>query len=144
MSIVEHCNVYTRFVTNSQMQQRPSDTLWQAFGAWVKGEREAKRLTQSDAARAAGIDRQHWYRIESGKSGTKRDTVIAIARALEVSESIALDRAGYSPQIPEERHRLPEGVTIYFDSSSDLTDEQKDKLLDVINMIVAGVRAGGG
>lgn len=123
------------------MQQRPSESLWQAFGAWIKDKREGKRLTQGEAAKAAGIDRQQWYRIEAGKSGTKRDTVIAIASALDASETEALERAGYSPQAPEERHRLPEGVTVYFDSSSPLNDEQKDRILDVINTIVAGVRA---
>lgn len=142
MSTLEHCGVYTPSVTVSHpMSNGPSQSLWAAFGAWIKEERQSQRLSQAEVARRAGIDRQQWYRIEAGKSGSRRDTVIAIAEALGLDPTLALEQAGYSAST-EDRHKLPEGVTVYFDSTSHLTDEQKDKILNVINMIVAGVRAG--
>ncbi len=91
-----HCNVETSFVTNSYtMQKRPSDSLWPEFGRWLKKHREDLHFSQSGAAQRAGIDRQQWYRIENGLSGTKRDTVIAIAKALSLPVGEALKRAGF-------------------------------------------------
>lgn len=77
------------------MQKGRSEKLWKDFGAWVRDQRETRHLSQQGAADRAGIDRQQWYRIESGKSGTKRDTVIAIANALSVAVPEALRRAGF-------------------------------------------------
>lgn len=104
MSKHAYCNVATRFVTTLYvMSERPSDSLWLEFGQWLKQQRENARLSQGKAASRAGIDRQQWYRIESGKSGTKRDTVISIATALDLSVQEALRRAGFgSLEEPEE------------------------------------------
>jgi hypothetical protein len=35
-------------------------------------------------------------RLEKGESGTKRDTVIALAKAIGIDEEIALNNAGYA------------------------------------------------
>ncbi|MGE3953536.1 MAG: helix-turn-helix domain-containing protein [Pyrinomonadaceae bacterium] len=71
------------------------DDLWQDFGAWLRSKREELNLSQSGAANRAGIDRQQWYRLENGLSGTRRDTVIAIAKALSLDPEEALDRSGF-------------------------------------------------
>ena len=77
--------------------------IWKSFGTWIKELRDKAGLSQDGAARRAEIDRQQWYRIENGLSGTKRDTVIRIAHALSADPNEALERAGFSTGQPLER-----------------------------------------
>jgi transcriptional regulator with XRE-family HTH domain len=88
-------NVATSFVTIVS-QMKPSDQLWKDFGGWIRKQREDQHLSQSGVASRAGIDRQQVYRIEAGISGTKRDTVIAIATALSLNKDETLKRAGFA------------------------------------------------
>lgn len=122
MSKHEHCNVATRIVTNTYtMNARPSDALWFEFGRWIKEQRDEARLSQAGAAGRAGIDRQQWYRIEAGKSGTKRDTAIAIARALSLPTTEVLIRAGFNALDEDEDNRT---------YSFDLADDVRVKMLE--------------
>lgn len=109
MSKHAYCNVAT-FPDTTLAMPKPSETLWTTFGAWIKSQRESQRLTQSEASKKAGIDRQQWYRIESGKSGTRRDTAIAIGTALGLDEDDVLNRAGFggSPAQPKRPSNIAE------------------------------------
>lgn len=50
----------------------------------IKSRRERVKLSQSQAAEAAGISRQRWNDIESGrKTNIELETLDAIAKALE-------------------------------------------------------------
>jgi transcriptional regulator with XRE-family HTH domain len=127
------------------MNKKPSASLWEDFGAWVKERREVKRLTQGKAASLAGIDRQQWYRIEKGKSGTKRDTVIAIAKALESDEADALAKAGFSAEDPKWKPRntieLLEalerlGIDVDHVEPFDLSPDDFSNLLNDIRLVV--------
>jgi len=87
-----------------------SEQVKRRFGAWVKQKREESRLSQDGAAKRADIDRQQWYRIESGLSGTRRDTVIAMAKALTVSVTEALHMAGFATDESEAEDGLFSGL----------------------------------
>lgn len=136
----------TEFAVNSGFTRMSNPT----FGEHLRRQLDEKGMRPAELARRSGVTKQNIGRLLNntphpitGKApSVERETVEKLANALGWHIDDALLAAGYSPQAPEERHRLPEGVTVYFDSSSDLSDEQKDKILDVINMIVAGVRAG--
>jgi len=109
MSKQVYCNGATSFVTPKiQMQKNNTEQMWFEFGSWIKSIREAARLSQAGAANRAGIDRQQWYRIENGLSGSKRETVIAMAKAVSVNIDEALTRAGFAA-IDEPEHD-PEGL----------------------------------
>lgn len=69
---------------------------WENFGAWVRQTRRMADLTQKRVAEKAGIHEVQVARIEKGESGTKRETVIALAKALGTDEAIALNKAGYA------------------------------------------------
>lgn len=127
-----HCDVTTLFVTTSRVPESP----WKEFGAWIKDARLKANLSQAGAANRTGIDRQQWYRIENGLSGTKRETVIKIAAALSLNEKEALNRAGFGSGEPpitepttvrELKERLWElGVQIEFEQ--DLDDDNPENL----------------
>lgn len=66
-----------------------------ALGNWVRINRENAGFSQDKLGKQIGIDRQQIYRIENGLSGTKPETIVAIARALEIDESNGLEFGGY-------------------------------------------------
>lgn len=100
------------------------------FGAWIKEKREATRLSQDGAAKRAGIDRQQWYRIESGLSGTRRDTVIAMANALTVSVPEALHIAGFASDESEADDGLFSGLKKLSPRDQKLARRQIQAILD--------------
>jgi transcriptional regulator with XRE-family HTH domain len=73
------------------------DSRWEAFGAWLREERGRQRLSQDESAGRAEMTKQQWSRIERGESGTRRETVERMARAVRASVPDALRRAGYLP-----------------------------------------------
>ncbi len=89
------------------------------FGSWIKEKRDKAGLSQDGAARRAEIDRQQWYRIENGLSGTKRDTVIRLAVALSADPNEALQRAGFASEQPFERPK-PQTVKDLLDRLDEL------------------------
>jgi transcriptional regulator with XRE-family HTH domain len=139
MSLTVPCIVYSSFVTPSRVAQ----DRWERFGAWLKEKREAGRFSQAGAAKRAGIDRQQWYRIETGKSGTKRETVIAIANALSLDVAETLNHAGFSaqdapePKTPVERLQAIEKLlpgfegAIFFEGD----DADAERILDAMEAI---------
>jgi transcriptional regulator with XRE-family HTH domain len=66
------------------------------FGAWLKAERERLRMTRAHVSGQAGISEQQLWRIETGETGSKRETLRAIARAMRLDEGDVLERAGFS------------------------------------------------
>jgi len=78
------------------MKAVTSKQMWRDFGAWIREQREKLNFSQGGVADKVGVDRQTIYRIEAGQSGTKRDTVIAIAEALRLNVDEALIRSGFA------------------------------------------------
>jgi transcriptional regulator with XRE-family HTH domain len=139
-------NVATSFVTIvSLMKTRPSEQLWKAFGEWIKDIRENQRhLSQDGVADRAGLDRQTIYRLEAGKSGTRRETVIAIANALSVDPNLALKKAGFgNPDASDKPQNALEFVTrlreMGFEIQTDFDYEKlgPDALQDIVDDIEA-------
>jgi transcriptional regulator with XRE-family HTH domain len=111
-----HCNVQPLIGTHKPMPQN----IWKDFGSWIKGKRDKANLSQDGAARRAEIDRQQWYRIENGLSGTRRETVIRMAQAVSADPNEALQLAGFaSPEQPLERPR-PQTVQELLDRLTEL------------------------
>lgn len=66
------------------------------FGRWLRGYRVDMNLDQIQAAHLARISRVQYARIESGATGTTRETVESLARALRAPMSQALRLAGFA------------------------------------------------
>lgn len=124
---------------------------WKNFGRWMRETREAKRLSQEGLARRIGIDRQQVYRLEGGLSGTRRETVLKIAEALEQSPAEALNMAGFA--IPRTPGRISNGrellevleasgieIPRFFGGTDrlDLVDEQE--LNDILELMFVHLR----
>jgi transcriptional regulator with XRE-family HTH domain len=70
------------------------DDRWTYFGPWLRSRRMIARLTQDEAAQAAGVSRRQWIRYEQG-SKMLRKKIKRVAAAINVPEQRMLDRAGY-------------------------------------------------
>jgi len=66
----------------------------QALGAAIRSIRREQRLTQEGFALKAGIDRSYYGAIERGEFNVTVDTLVKIARTLDVELSDILTRAG--------------------------------------------------
>jgi len=71
------------------------------LGSWVKQHREKANLSQETAAEKAGLSRFQWLRIENGQSGTKRETLIQIARVINADVNKTLRKGGFVDSSPE-------------------------------------------
>lgn len=76
------------------------------FGLWLREQRLSLGINQTEAGRRAGMSRTHWTRLELGESGTRRENIPKIAKAVKASLQETYRRAGYSS--PEIEWALPE------------------------------------
>lgn len=60
------------------------------FGKYMQTERDSRGITQKFLAKKIGITETQLSRIETGKSGTNRDTVIKWAECLSIDENEVL------------------------------------------------------
>lgn len=89
------CNATERIVTFIATLETDLHN-YKTFGDWVKKHREDVGLSQEGAADKAGISRFQWIRIENGQSGTKRSTVLKMAKVVKGKEDEALKLAGFA------------------------------------------------
>lgn len=89
------CNATERIVTFIATLETDLQN-YKTFGEWVKKHREDAGLSQEGAADKAGMSRFQWIRIENGQSGTKRTTVLKIAKVVKGKEEEALKLAGFA------------------------------------------------
>jgi transcriptional regulator with XRE-family HTH domain len=78
-----------------------SDEGWLRVGDSLRELRRARALTQARLAQSAGMSTKHFGRIERGLVRPSRSAVVALARALAVSDhgrDLLLVRAGYATQ----------------------------------------------
>lgn len=68
---------------------------WKDFGSWIRIQRKLADLTQDQLAKKAGIHAVQLARIEKGESGTRRETVLALAKALGQDQDELLNKAGF-------------------------------------------------
>lgn len=121
---------------------KSSSEIREEFGRYMQTERENRGISQKFLAEKIGISVTQLSRIENGKSGTERDTVIVWAKALGVDENEALRR--FKPEnIPpyaDETYDILEGVTVSFDHKK-MSRAEREQILEVMRTVAAGVKA---
>lgn len=90
-------------------KSKSSAELRREFGRWLKEQRKSRRITQESVAARAKITVTQLSRIENGRSSTRRDTVIDLARLIGIDEREALRH--FTPEsfaeIPKELENIP-------------------------------------
>ncbi|HEX8367705.1 MAG TPA: helix-turn-helix transcriptional regulator [Pyrinomonadaceae bacterium] len=111
-----------------------SAELRRRFGCWLKEQRKAHGITQEFVAAKSDITVTQLSRIENGKSGTRRDTVIQLAQIIGIDESEAL------------RHFAPENFASLAEELENIPFSEFDKqelkeIADFINFKLSQKRA---
>jgi transcriptional regulator with XRE-family HTH domain len=99
---------YENIVTEERLAERlrmeeAGDTegvLRWDLGVYITSMRLAADLDQEQAAKRAGMSREHWSRLENGHAKPKRESISAIADAIHVDVGGLYRRAGYA--VPDE------------------------------------------
>jgi len=79
---------------------RPIRDAAEPFGAELRAMREARRFSQAELARRAGVDHSFISRLESGSRKPSRKMVALLAEALELERALRqrlFVAAGYYP-----------------------------------------------
>jgi transcriptional regulator with XRE-family HTH domain len=115
------------------------------LGKWIKDNRKAKGLTLEELASQAGMSKQYLSMIERavGQPGSgnpvvpSRDIIRNICRILHVSPAEPFRLAGYATE--GDQYNLAGGTVLMFQQESKLTDEQREKIIEHVNLIVSGI-----
>jgi transcriptional regulator with XRE-family HTH domain len=92
------------------------------FGEWLREHRVVLGINQAEAGRRAGISRNQWTRLEHGKSGTKRENIPDIAKAIKADLHETYRKAGYAP--PAAQHKpVPDFIARFYDLPQSVQDD---------------------
>jgi transcriptional regulator with XRE-family HTH domain len=83
------------------------------FAEWLQSELDKRGWSQSDCARAAGLNRAVINKLLNGKSKPQPRTLLAIARAFKIPIEIPYRAAGLLPPNPEGDERLEELIHVF-------------------------------
>ena len=104
--------------------------LTSSFGAVLKQAREVREMTAGDAARAAGISAAYLSKLEN--DAVKRPSPLVLhqlSEALAVPYAELMRLSGY--RVPGDHERRA-GDTVGGALFADLTDEERDELLEYL------------
>jgi len=147
------CNVTLGYPTINVMPSLLPKSHWEEFGAWIRKMRRDAELTQKQVATKAEIHEVQLARIEKGESGTKRETVIAIAKAIGIDVSLTLNKAGFAtvdtpglviPPYPKRPKNVAEFLDVLstlgeFEFAGDLSKFTEDDFAELLERIRADV-----
>jgi transcriptional regulator with XRE-family HTH domain len=92
------------------------------FGEWLYAHRVALKINQAEAGRRAGMSRTQWIRLEHGESGTRRENIPAIAKAIKADLHETYRKAGYAPPASE-RKPIPDFIERFYDLPQSVQDD---------------------
>jgi|SRR5215216_1598379 len=92
------------------------------FGEWLYQHRVVLKINQAEAGRRAGMSRTQWIRLEHGESGTKRENIPAIAKAIKADLHETYRKAGYAPPASERKH-TSDFVARFYDLPQSVQDD---------------------
>lgn len=115
-----------------------SDPIDVEIGARIRTFRLARRLTQSDLARAIGRTFQQIQKYENGSNRIAASTLIKIAQALETSprELLSPDSIGNEPPLPLELLTTP-GAADMLESYGKLSAPARKALRELASIMAA-------
>lgn len=127
------CNATTKSVTFLATLSSTNLQL-KILGNWIKWHREKKNISQETAAELAGLSRFQWIRIETGKSGTKKDTLIQIANVIGADVGQTLRKSGFVDESYETKSSV-ENQILTFLSKVDFSVFNEQDLEEIADFI---------
>jgi transcriptional regulator with XRE-family HTH domain len=122
------------------VNRKPRDRSYEAFGAYVRNQREMARLSLRQAAALARISNPYLSQIEHGLALPSVTVIRALADALHVSaDTLLLLAAGMAADQATQRSAVTEHAILH---DPRLDEAQKHALLAVLNSFVGPSSAG--
>lgn len=116
-----------------------TDKRWKQFGTWLSQQRKQVKKSQKEVALSAGLHVVQLSRIENGESGTKKETLDALIKALRLDPGEAYRQAGFMPAstgpMAESDNVIADRTIQAINVFRDLTTEQRRSVL--ISMLFA-------
>ena len=119
-----------------------TDDLRKNFGFWFKQQRVKAHKTQSFVAAKTGLHTKHICRIEHGKSGVKRETVISLAKAIAIDENEALKFAGFGINSNDNgiEFEVCTGVLLKFSQEETWSFGDRCKIAEYLRLFIGGLK----
>ncbi len=102
---------------------RETEEQRKEFGNWLREHRVVLGISQAEAGKRAGISRTQWIRLERGESGTKRENILGIAKAIKADLHETYRKAGYSPPVARSAQRMPDLISRFNDLPQSVQDD---------------------
>ena len=115
-------------------EKNPKDQKWVAFGEWIVAHREQQGLTQDQAAKLIGVDRQTWYRWENGRP-TRLSNIAKIADIVKGDPNEAFDILKPGSQARTSKQNADE-VDEFYLRYSKLNESKKQTFRDEWGQII--------
>lgn len=118
----------------------------ESFGQWLKSQRKARGYNQPELAKLAHTTKATISLLEGDKIAQPRfENLDKIAKALNVPTGEMRGRLAEwqnsNIAASAETHEIMKGVKIQLDHSAKLSENDKQKILDAIRLVTAGVIA---
>jgi len=109
------------------------------FGEWLEGELKRRGMTQSELARRAGLSHSTITNIIANRRGVSSETIISIAKALEITPEDLLRDTGVLPESREARRnaRIERILT-----HAEKLDPESQELLEEFAKMLSGKKNG--
>lgn len=103
---------------------RETEEQRKEFGNWLREHRVVLGINQAEAGKRAGISRTQWIRLERGESGTRRENIPGIAKAIKADLHETYRKAGYSPPaVARSAQRTPDFISRFYDLPQSVQDD---------------------
>jgi transcriptional regulator with XRE-family HTH domain len=122
------------------MAQDPWKAQLEAFGAFIRTQRQLAKLSLRELADLAMVSNPYLSQIERGLHEPSIRVVKAIAKALDISTETLLAQVGLVDDEQRPDGRVPGATEAAISADPYLTDAQRDALLAVYRSYVAESR----
>jgi len=121
---------------------KPEDTTVKdrrrgGLSEWLLEHRKRLGLTQTEAGELAGMSRTQWTRLELGESGTRRENVPKIAKAINADLAETYKRAGFDPprELLDDIGFDESDFAFLFHKHKKLSKQGKEKFKAILEMV---------
>src|SRR5205807_1062809 len=123
------------------MAQDPWRAQLEAFGSFVRTQRQLAKLSLRELAELATISNPYLSQLERGLHEPSIRVIKAIAKALDISAETLLSQVGMLDEEQRPDGRVPGATEAAISADPYLTDPQRQALLAVYRSYVAESRA---
>lgn len=123
--------------------KNPIENLSESLGDYLRQQRQSAKLSLRQLADVAGVSNPYLSQIERGLKKPSAEILQELAKGLQISAETLYVKAGFLDERAVSERR-PWDVEAAIEADTDLTDRQKDTLIDIYRSFIdAGTASAG-